>query len=204
MITSSETHQSLSGWSMLLAIVVAFLVAPFGLAQAQDFKKVEKNLRKLIKKGAITERQAEAMMGALAEMAEEDEGEWYDEDEEEEEYEEDEELEERKEYYIEAAEKMKRAVKSGKLSEKEAEQWMSELREKLFGDEDDWEDEDDEDDEDEEDEEDEEEEDGEDEEEEERRRRRRRRKEEEKEKEKRKKRKKKKKKTKEQGEEGRV
>lgn len=144
MITSSETHQSLSGWSMLLAIVVAFLVAPFGLAQAQDFKKVEKNLRKLIKKGAITERQAEAMMGALAEMAEEDEGEWYDEDEEEEEYEEDEELEERKEYYIEAAEKMKRAVKSGKLSEKEAEQWMSELREKLFGDEDDWEDEEDE------------------------------------------------------------
>ena len=147
MITSSETHQSLSGWSMLLAIVVAFLIAPFGLAQAQDFKKVEKNFRKLIKKGAITERQAEAMMGALAEMAEEDEGEWYDEDEEEEEYEEDEELEERKEYYIEAAEKMKRAVKSGKLSEKEAEQWMSELREKLFGDEDDWEDEEDEEDE---------------------------------------------------------
>ena len=97
-------------------------------------------MKRAVKSGKLSEKEAEQWMSELREKLFGDEDDWEDEDDEDEE----DELEERKEYYAEAAEKMKRAVKSGKLSEKEAEQWMSELREKLFGDEDDWEDEEDE------------------------------------------------------------
>ena len=142
MIMSGHTSQLGIRTAQLLALTIAFLVIPFGVAHAQNFEKVEKRLSKLVKKGHLSERQAEAMMRTLEEMAEEDEmredrererREHRDRDHEHDDYhgEEDDDDEYDESKWEAFGERLKEMVEEGKLTREQAGQQWEEFEKKM-------------------------------------------------------------------------
>jgi beta-lactamase regulating signal transducer with metallopeptidase domain len=66
MIVSERPRRSHSRWLHVSGVVLcALVVLPLGIASAQDYEAVAKRLKKSVKKGEITARQADLMMAAL-------------------------------------------------------------------------------------------------------------------------------------------
>ena len=175
MILSQNSNSAISRWSRVVAFGLLF-VMPLGLAQAQDFEKVEKRLAKMVKNGEINGDQSDAMMIALKKAAEKTQNKGEEKAIGEEDVEKmageieaavasgeitreqarekheyvrgvfaksqgresgeqgDEKMMQRKKRYAAGAKKIKAAVDAGKVSEEDAEKRLVEMREKMFGD----------------------------------------------------------------------
>jgi len=65
MIVSGKSSQASSRWLRMCVLACAVAVLPLGLASAQNYESVGKRLQKSVKRGEITQQQADAMMGVL-------------------------------------------------------------------------------------------------------------------------------------------
>lgn len=65
MILSNRPKRSQTRWTRICVLLCAVVVLPLGLASAQDYDKVARRLKRSVKKGEITQQQADAMMGVL-------------------------------------------------------------------------------------------------------------------------------------------
>ncbi len=106
MIASETSNRLTSRWLQACVLLCAVVVLPLGLANAQDYGAVERRLGEAVSKGELSLRQAATMMDALRGAAGADDkgdierrfGEWIG----------------------SVGEKLKAAVKAGKLSEEDA------------------------------------------------------------------------------------
>jgi len=69
MIVSNRANRSKSRILQTFVMVVGLVVLPLGVASAQDYEAVGKRLKDSVRKGEITKKQADAMMGALKKSA---------------------------------------------------------------------------------------------------------------------------------------
>ena len=103
-------------------VALAICIFPLGLfqkpAQAQDFEAVERRLGGAVEAGEISLEQALVMMKALWRSSEEAEN-------------------EREHEFMEAERELEAAVRAGKMSREEAENHLHEIKEELFGEDDD-------------------------------------------------------------------
>ncbi len=65
MIVSGKSSQASSRWLRMCVLACAVAVLPLGLASAQNYESVGKRLQRSVKRGEITQQQADAMMGVL-------------------------------------------------------------------------------------------------------------------------------------------
>jgi bla regulator protein BlaR1 len=72
MIVSGKSHQGSSRWLRMCVLVCAVVVLPLGMASAQNYDAVGKRLEKAVKRGQITQQQADAMMAVLKETGSND------------------------------------------------------------------------------------------------------------------------------------
>lgn len=72
MIVTGDARKQISRWSRLAVLSLMLVSLPFGMAYAQDFDKVKKKLDKSVKKGHLTEQQADVMMDTLRRMSDQD------------------------------------------------------------------------------------------------------------------------------------
>lgn len=114
MIISKTNRQAPA--SLRIAIVaVAICVFPLGFVAAQDFGAVERRLGGAVEAGELSLEQAQQMMEVLRHSTKGSE------------------LEARKRKYMEGARKIKAAVEAGKVSKKDAETRLLEMRKAMFG-----------------------------------------------------------------------
>jgi len=69
MIVSNNPNRVKSRWLQLCTLLCAIVVLPLGIASAHDYEAVGKRLKKSVKKGEITQQQADAMMATLKKKA---------------------------------------------------------------------------------------------------------------------------------------
>ncbi len=65
MIVSGKSNQVSSRWLRMCVLACAMAVLPLGMASAQNYESVGKRLQKSVKRGEITQQQADAMMAVL-------------------------------------------------------------------------------------------------------------------------------------------
>lgn len=139
MLLSQQSLLSPSRWTRLAALALATVVLPLGVARAQapDYDAVSARLLDAVAQGELSEAQAQAMFGALAEQHfaealharrshEEHAHDLHDELRHRE-------LREREAHYHELQVRMHEALERGEISHAEAERELLEVRMQLFG-----------------------------------------------------------------------
>jgi len=102
-------------------VVIAFCILPLGFVNAQDFEAVERRLGGAVEAGEITLQQASTMIEALKRssgFANNRDGE----------------MEAKKRRYMAFAKELEQAVEAGKISKKDAETKLIDVRQDMFGD----------------------------------------------------------------------
>ena len=119
MIVSNHPNRSRSRWLQSCVLLCAVIVLPLGAASAQDLGAVWKRLQTAVKKGEITEKQSHMMMGVLKESMKNRR------DERREKRPDRDKIDARER---EVHDKLSRAVKEGRMSRKDAERKMGEIK----------------------------------------------------------------------------
>jgi len=120
MIVSETLYRVTSRWQQACVLLCAMVVAPCGMAYAQDYDAVGKRLREAVQAGELTGEQARAMLGALRKTAEH-EGQRNAAVQ-----------DERVAKYRGIAARIKAAVEAGKMSEEDAEKKLIAIRMEMW------------------------------------------------------------------------
>lgn len=116
MIVSNTALQS-PRWMKACVLLAALVVLPLSVSFAQDYEAVGMRLGKAVKKGEITERQADIMLHALREAGGKSEQE-----------------DERVTEYRMVERRIRAAVEEGDITREDAQEKLIEIRNKMFGD----------------------------------------------------------------------